>query len=115
FVEEGARVVVAGLPGGDVPAGAVFVACDAVIPEEVGRLFAETAAALGGLNVLYHVAGGSGRRRGDGALHDCSDDGWRWTIDANLTSTFLTNRAAVRWFLEQKSPGAVLNMASVLA
>jgi NAD(P)-dependent dehydrogenase (short-subunit alcohol dehydrogenase family) len=115
FLEEGARVVVAGLPGGDAPGGAAFVACNAVIPEEVERLFVEATAALGGLDVLYHVAGGSGRPRGDGPLHDCSDDGWRWTIDANLYSTFLTNRAAVRRFLNQQTPGAVLNMASALA
>ncbi len=113
FREEGARVVVAGLPGDAPDAG--FIACDATRPEEVDRLFAETTAALGGLDVLYHVAGASGRRRGDGPLHECSDDGWRWTLDANLTSTFLTNRAAVRVFLAQRTGGAVLNMASVLA
>ena len=104
FQEEGARIMVAGLP-----------AHDATIPEEVDRLFREATAALGGLDVLYHVAGGSGRRRGDASLHDCTDDGWRWTLDANLTSTFLTNRAAVRSFLAQKTPGVILNMASVLA
>ena len=115
FLEEGARVVVAGLPGGAAPDGAGFVACDATQPGEVDRLFAQTTLALGGLDVLYHVAGASGRRHGDGPLHECADDGWRWTLDANLTSTFLTNRAAVRVFLARKTPGAVLNMASVLA
>jgi len=115
FLEEGARVVVAGLPGGAAPAGAEFIGCDATEAEQVDHLFAQTATALGGLDVLYHVAGASGRRHGDGPLHECSDDGWRWTLDANLTSTFLTNRAAVRQFLAQKTPGAVLNMASVLA
>ena len=65
--------------------------------------------------MLYHVAGGSGRRHGDGPLHECTDDGWRATLDANLTSTFLTNRAAVRHFLAEKAPGVILNMASVLA
>jgi NAD(P)-dependent dehydrogenase (short-subunit alcohol dehydrogenase family) len=64
--------------------------------------------------VLYHVAGISGRRFGDGPLHECSDDGWNATLQANLTSTFLTNRAAVRCFLRQGGPGAILNMASVL-
>ncbi len=71
--------------------------------------------ALGGLDVLYHVAGASGRGHGDGPLHECTDDGWRWTLDANLTGAFRTNRAAVRAFLAQGTPGAVLNMASVLA
>jgi len=65
--------------------------------------------------VLFHVAGGSGRRHGDGPLHECSDAGWRATLDLNLTSTFLTNRAAVQVFLGHRRPGAILNTASVLA
>src|SRR5262245_14538198 len=69
---------------------------------------------LGGLDVLYHVAGISGRKHGDGPLHECSDRGWQATIDANLKSVFLTNRAAVRHFLGAKQPGTILNMASVL-
>jgi NAD(P)-dependent dehydrogenase (short-subunit alcohol dehydrogenase family) len=91
-----------------------FLACDAARPAEVERLFTEAAAWLGGLDVLYHVAGISGRRHGDGPLHECTEDGWQATLDANLKSTFLTNRAAVRHFLSHRQPGAILNMASVL-
>ncbi len=69
----------------------------------------------GGLDGLYHVAGGSGRRLGDGPLHDLTDDGWQATLDLNLTSMMLSNRAAVRQFLKQQTGGAILNMASVLA
>jgi NAD(P)-dependent dehydrogenase (short-subunit alcohol dehydrogenase family) len=47
-------------------------------------------------------------------LHECTDDGWHATLDANLKSTFLTNRAAVQHFLGQRQPGVILNMASVL-
>jgi NAD(P)-dependent dehydrogenase (short-subunit alcohol dehydrogenase family) len=123
FLEEGARVVIAGRSpdkGAEALAdlsslGAVrFVACDAAVTEQVARLFAEALAFLGGLDVLYHVAGISGRRFGDGPLHECSDEGWQATMDANLKSTFLTNRAAVRQFLGQQGPGVILNMASVL-
>jgi NAD(P)-dependent dehydrogenase (short-subunit alcohol dehydrogenase family) len=114
FAEEGGRVVVAGLPGGDGPEGVPFVPADVTRPEQVERLYAETAALLGGLDVLYHVSGGSGRRHGDGPLHECGDEGWRMTLDVNLTSTFLTNRAAVRHFLGRSQPGVILNMASVL-
>src|SRR5262249_4925918 len=70
---------------------------------------------LGGIDVLYHVAGMSGRRYGDGPLHECTDAGWQATLDGNLKSTFLTNRAAVRHFLGAKQPGVILNVASVLA
>jgi NAD(P)-dependent dehydrogenase (short-subunit alcohol dehydrogenase family) len=78
---------------------------------------------FGRFDGLYHVAGGSGRRMGDGPLHEVSDEGWEYTIRLNLTSMFLSNRAAVREFLKQKSEarsekregGVVLNMGSVLA
>ena len=64
---------------------------------------------------LYHVAGGSGRTFGDGPLHEISDDGWHQTIEQNLTSLFLSNRAAVRQFIAQKTGGSILNISSVLA
>jgi NAD(P)-dependent dehydrogenase (short-subunit alcohol dehydrogenase family) len=61
------------------------------------------------------VAGRSGRRDGDGPLHQCSEAGWQATLDVNLTSTFLTNRSAVRHFLARRQPGVILNLASALA
>jgi NAD(P)-dependent dehydrogenase (short-subunit alcohol dehydrogenase family) len=123
FLEEGARLVVAGRSpdkGSEAvaslaPLGPVrFVACDATAADQVETLFRETVAFLGGLDVLYHVAGISGRRHGDGPLHECTEAGWHATLDANLKSTFLSNRAAVRHFLDRRQPGAILNMASVL-
>jgi NAD(P)-dependent dehydrogenase (short-subunit alcohol dehydrogenase family) len=123
FLEEGARLVIAGrspdkgeqaLTALCALGSVAFVACDAAVSAQVERLFAEALVILGGLDVLYHVAGISGRRQGDGPLHECSDEGWHATLEANLTSTFLTNRAAVRCFLQQARPGAILNMASVL-
>lgn len=119
FLAEGARLVVAGLTTEPESvrrlSGVHFIACDASQPAEVEKLFQQTIAQLGGLDVLYHVAGSSGRRHGDGSLHECSDDGWQLTLDANLKSTFLTNRAAVRYFLANKQPGVILNMGSVTA
>ncbi|HUR46495.1 MAG TPA: SDR family oxidoreductase, partial [Candidatus Saccharimonadales bacterium] len=56
----------------------------------------------------------SGRSKGDGPLHEISDEGWDFTIQQNLTSLFYSNRAAVQQFLKQKSGGSILNMASVL-
>jgi len=123
FLDEGARLVVAGLPDSTAAAetalrdrGSVRVlACDVRESAQVERLFEETLAFLGGLDVLYHVAGSSGRRQGDGPLHECTDEGWQATLDANLKSTFLTNRAAIRHYLAQNQEGVILNMASVLA
>lgn len=69
----------------------------------------------GSFDGLYHVAGGSGRRMGDGPLHEMSVDGWAKTMELNLTSVMLSNRAAIRSFLENKRGGAILNMGSVLS
>jgi NAD(P)-dependent dehydrogenase (short-subunit alcohol dehydrogenase family) len=114
FQAEGARVIVAGLSS-PAEASFEFLPCDATVESQVETLFAESIKRLGGLEVLYHVAGASGRKHGDGALHECTTDGWQWTIDVNLKSVFLTNRAAVRQFLVQKTGGVILNLSSVLA
>jgi NAD(P)-dependent dehydrogenase (short-subunit alcohol dehydrogenase family) len=123
FLEEGARLVIAGrstASGANAlrelrHRGEVhFHACDAALSSQVEGLFAGATQSLGGLDVLYHVAGISGRSYGDGPLHECSDAGWQATLAANLRSVFLTNRAAVRLFLRQGQGGTVLNMASVL-
>jgi NAD(P)-dependent dehydrogenase (short-subunit alcohol dehydrogenase family) len=125
FAQEGARLIVAGL---DCTPHApreeshlterddyTLLICDATSATEVEALFAETVKLLGGLDVLYHVAGSSGRKHGDGPLHECTDAGWHATLDANLKSVFLTNRAAIRQFLKQGTGGAILNIASILA
>src|SRR5207253_4462155 len=123
FLEEGAKVVVAGRSpqkGADAVSSlagkgsVLFIGCHAQDAAQVEQLYAEAVTFLQGLDVLYHVAGISGRHYGDGPLHECSEEGWQRTIDANLKSTFLTNRAAVRHFLDQQQPGVILNMASVL-
>jgi NAD(P)-dependent dehydrogenase (short-subunit alcohol dehydrogenase family) len=116
---EGASLVLAGLsPPEDQLASHAhvkFVECDATQPDWVERLFREAFAVLSGLDVLYHVAGMSGRPHGDGALHECSLAGWQATLSANLTSVFLTNQAAVTHWLHQSQAGVILNMASTLA
>ncbi len=124
FLQEGARLVVAGLNDADGPAalqklqslGEVsFEPCEAASEAHVEMLVMKAVASLGGIDILYHVFGISGRKHGDGPLHDCSLAGWNITLDANLKSVFLTNRAAARQFLQQGTGGAILNMASVLA
>ena len=123
FLQEGAHVVLAandtagGLAAETLsPTGpCTFLLADATQADQVERLFTDAVAALGGLDILYHLAGASGRRYGDGPLHECSDAGWQQTLSVNLTSTFLTNRAAIRHWLAQRRAGVILNLASVLA
>ncbi len=126
FLEEGAEVAVDGLDEPQTEQGfrslgeatgrtPLTANCDVRDARQVDELLGFVVKVFGGLDVLYHVAGMSGRPHGDGPLHECTDDGWQATLDANLKSTFLTNRAAIRYFLEQNRPGVILNMSSVLA
>jgi NAD(P)-dependent dehydrogenase (short-subunit alcohol dehydrogenase family) len=124
FLEEGASLVIA---GNDAEQGAAataqlirqgevhFFACDATSSNQVERLFREAVTSLGGLEILFHVAGGSGRSDGDGSLHECTESGWGKTLELNLTSVFLTNREATRGFLAKRQHGVILNTTSVLA
>lgn len=72
----------------------------------------EAATRWGGLDAVFNVAGGSGRRFGDGPVDACTLDGWRATLDMNLTSMFLVCKYTVPHLLERR--GAIVNLASVL-
>lgn len=121
FVREGARVV---LVGRNAESGreaveslgesARLVTGDAVNPATVQAAVDLAVSEFGRLDGLYHVAGGSGRKWGDGPLHELTDEGWHHTLDLNLTSLMNSNRAAVRCFIEQGTGGSILNMGSVL-
>lgn len=122
FLAAGARVVAVGLPddatataGSELGGAVQVIAGDARESTTAPAAIAAALRAFGGFHGLYHVAGGSGRRYGDGPLHAISDGGWEETFRLNLTSVFYSNRAAVRQFLQQGTGGAVLNLASVLA
>lgn len=69
---------------------------------------------FGGFDGLYHVAGGSGRKMGDGPLHELSLEGWNKTLELNLTSMMLSNQAAIRQFMSRDTDGTILNMGSIL-
>lgn len=69
---------------------------------------------FGSFDGLYHVAGGSGRKMGDGPLHELTLDGWNKTLELNLTSLMLSNQAAVKKFIAENKSGTILNMGSVL-
>jgi len=121
FVAAGARVAVVGLKEENVRiasqelgAAAIAICGDATRPDTAPKAIEEIISASGRFDGLYHVAGGSGRRWGDGPLHEISDEGWQATLNLNITSLFYSNRAAVRQFLTQKTGGSILNMSSVL-
>ena len=122
FVSKGARVVVVGRNAESVAKAesalgkaACGLAGDATDPQTTVEAINLAKRELGGFDGLYHVAGGSGRSMGDGPLHEIGDDGWRQTIDLNLTSVFNSNRAALRELTALDQGGVILNMSSVLA
>jgi NAD(P)-dependent dehydrogenase (short-subunit alcohol dehydrogenase family) len=86
---------------------------DAVDPSTSQHAIQLAADSFGGFHALYHVAGGSGRARGDGPLGELTDEGWHYTLRWNLDSLFYANRAAVRHFLAAGQPGSILKPALV--
>ncbi len=117
----GARVVVVGKDPETTAAAEMVLGShtlaftgEAADPATAELAIGEAVAAFGRFDGLYHVAGGSGRKFGDGPLHELTDDGWRATLELNLTSVMMSNRAAVRQFLRSGTGGAILNVSSVL-
>jgi NAD(P)-dependent dehydrogenase (short-subunit alcohol dehydrogenase family) len=77
-------------------------------------------ARYGRVDALFNAAGLSGRRFGDGPVHECSDEGWDTTLQHNLRTMFQMSRAAIGRMLQQEVEpngirGVILNMGSVLA
>jgi NAD(P)-dependent dehydrogenase (short-subunit alcohol dehydrogenase family) len=122
FVGEGARVVIVGRNPASLDRALGLLgpaahghAGDAADPATCDAAVALAVKSFGRLDGMYHVAGGSGRGHGDGPLHELTDEGLDFTLATNLRSLIVSNRAAVRQFLEQGGGGVILNMASVLA
>lgn len=122
FMGAGARVVVVGPVEEDVArAGELLGASghallgDATDPAVSERVISDCADRYGGLDGLYHVAGGSGRKFGDGPLDQVTDEGWEKTLRLNLTTVGWSNRAALRQFLRQGTGGSIVNLSSVVA
>ena len=121
FIAEGAKIVVVGRNPNSVSQAkkilgenAEILAADATHPETATNSIRTCIEKFGSFDGLYHVAGGSGRKMGDGPLHELTLEGWNKTLELNLTSLMLSNKAAVKKFLELKKSGKILNMGSVL-
>ncbi len=122
FISRGAKVVAVGRDSanneevqGQLGPAATVVTGDATQEYTATDAIDRCIKTWGSFDGLYHVAGGSGRRMGDGPLHEMPLDGWTKTLELNLTSVMLSNRAAIRSFLKHKRGGAILNMGSVLS
>lgn len=97
-----------------------FQVADLTEPEAVAAAVQTCVAQFGRIDALFNVAGISGRRFGDGPIHECSVEGWQTTLDHNAKTTFLMCREVVNQMLRQPVGesglrGSIVNMASVLA
>jgi len=121
FINEGANVILVGRDKENVKRAkselgknAEAISADAANPATARDAIKLCLEKFGGFDGLYHIAGGSGRKMGDGPLHELTLEGWNKTLELNLTSLMLSNQAAVGIFLELKKAGTILNMSSVL-
>ena len=122
FVEAGAKLILVGRnpESAQIAKDLLGESVEVYIGDASNAATAENAIQLciqsfGDFDGLYHVAGGSGRKFGDGPLHELTLDGWNKTFELNLTSLMLSNQAAIRKFKELGKAGVILNMSSVLA
>jgi len=127
---EGGRVfVVSRTPGhaealaeaiSDTGGDAGWCTADMAREDEAEAAVAACVERSGRLDAVFSAAGISGRRFGDGPLHEMTLEGWETVLATNATSQFLVCRAAVRRMLQQApdaggARGVVLTMSSALA
>jgi NAD(P)-dependent dehydrogenase (short-subunit alcohol dehydrogenase family) len=92
-----------------------YYACDLREESAVAGALTACLSRFGGVDAVFNVAGISGRKHGDGPLHECTAEGWDVTLDSNVRSMFLVCRGVLRHWLDNGRPGTILNMGSVLA
>jgi NAD(P)-dependent dehydrogenase (short-subunit alcohol dehydrogenase family) len=97
-----------------------WAAADLTEEADVDAAVAAAVERFGRIDGLFAVAGGSGRRFGDGPIHELTGEGWERTLAINLRSQALTCRAVVRQMLAQEpngsgTRGSILLMGSVTA
>jgi NAD(P)-dependent dehydrogenase (short-subunit alcohol dehydrogenase family) len=97
---------------------AEWAAVDLAEEPAVTRVVDACAERFGRIDGLFSVAGGSGRRFGDGPIHTVTKDAWERTLELNLTSQALVCRAVVERMRAQEpntsgTRGSILLMGSV--
>jgi NAD(P)-dependent dehydrogenase (short-subunit alcohol dehydrogenase family) len=93
---------------------------DLARPAAADSILALCLSRFGRVDALCNAAGLSGRRFGDGPVHECTDEGWSVTFDQNLDILFRMCRAVTGRMLDQETDadgyrGSILNVGSVLA
>src|ERR687892_1746732 len=117
FAEEDARICIADLadePGNEVARelDGLYVHADVTDPDDVQRMYRETAERFGGIDALFNNAGIS--PPDDDSILDTELDAWERVQNVNLTSVYLCCKAALPYMLAQKR-GSIINTASFVA
>ena len=122
YAKEGATVALTYITSAEEAAGvvrdiqaaggrALAIRADLTRENEVEKVFEQAEGELGALDAVFANAGGIIGRR---PTAEMTLDFWREVIDVNLTSTFLTARAAFQRMAPRRR-GAIVTMASLAA
>lgn len=109
FAEEGAHVITLDINA----SGTDSLRVDLTSAPEVQSAMQEVVGKNGRLDILVNVAGGSGRKWGDGPADACTLEGWERTLALNLDSVFYGCKYALQVMLPE-GRGAIVNVSSVL-
>jgi 3-oxoacyl-[acyl-carrier protein] reductase len=122
FAESGAQVVVNGRDEAAIDSvrsdiessggKAIGVTADVTDFDALERMRDEIERKLGPVDVLVANAGGNAER--PGPIEEMSVDGWRRSLDVNLTGTFLTIRSFLPGMKERKR-GNIITISSAAA
>lgn len=122
FAQEGARVITFDINASDTdltllpsnqPSLPSPLRVDVTSASEVEAAIKRVTQTYNRLDIIVNVAGGSGRKWGDGPADSCTIDGWDKTLALNLDSVFYCCKYALQAMLTQGS-GSVVNISSVL-
>ena len=87
------------------------------VEAEVERLFADFAAAVGGIDAVVNNAGitrdGLLVKVKDGSVQRMSLEAWQQVIDVNLTGVFLCAREAATHMVRQGTGGVIVSLSSI--
>lgn len=89
--------------------GLITEVCDISKRQDIERMVAASAAALGGIDVLVNNAGISGPTA---PVEEMDPDAWEMVMQIDLTGTFNVTRLAIP-HLKKSNAGVIINMSSV--
>ena len=89
----------------------VYVAADLRTPRAAAAIVTEAIGAFDSIDILVNNAGII--RRNDAVAFDEAD--WDEVFDVNLKSAFFLSQAVARRLIEQRRPGKIINIASMLS